>query len=175
MNSRWDCRKLPSSASRPCRSFPAAGAHRRRVTRKCPGKRTISWFGRACRCAPSPAFPKKCWWAAFNRLRVGASSADRRYTLAAEARIRRSFLSIHVALNHVTHYRYDREVGLSPQVIRLRPAPHCRTRILSYSLKVHPSKHFINWQQDAQANYLARLVFPDRTRELKVEVDMVAE
>jgi transglutaminase-like putative cysteine protease len=84
-------------------------------------------------------------------------------------------LSIHVALNHVTHYRYDREVGLSPQVIRLRPAPHCRTRILSYSLNVHPSKHFINWQQDAQANYLARLVFPDPTRELKVEVDMIAE
>jgi len=84
-------------------------------------------------------------------------------------------LSIHVALNHVTHYRYDRLVGLSPQVVRLRPAPHCRTRILSYSLKVAPADHFINWQQDPQANYLARLVFPDSTRELKIEVDLVAE
>jgi uncharacterized protein (DUF2126 family)/transglutaminase-like putative cysteine protease len=84
-------------------------------------------------------------------------------------------LSIHIALNHVTHYRYDRLVGLSPQVVRLRPAPHCRTRILSYSLKVQPTGHFINWQQDPQANYLARLVFPDQTRELRIEVDLVAE
>jgi uncharacterized protein (DUF2126 family) len=84
-------------------------------------------------------------------------------------------LSIHVALNHVTHYRYDRLVGLSPQVVRLRPAPHCRTRILSFSLKVQPTDHFINWQQDPQANYLARLVFPDQTRELRIEVDLVAE
>ena len=84
-------------------------------------------------------------------------------------------MSIHVALNHVTHYRYDRLVGLSPQVVRLRPAPHCRTRILAYSLKVTPPDHFINWQQDPQANYLARLVFPDATRELKIEVDVVAE
>jgi uncharacterized protein (DUF2126 family)/transglutaminase-like putative cysteine protease len=90
-------------------------------------------------------------------------------------RARRSALSIHVALNHVTHYRYDRLVGLSPQIVRLRPAPHCRTRILAYSLKVQPTVHFINWQQDPQANYLARLVFPDQTRELRVEVDLVAE
>jgi len=85
------------------------------------------------------------------------------------------FVSIHVALNHLTHYRYDRLVGLSPQIVRLRPAPHCRTRILSYSLKVTPADHFINWQQDPEANYLARLVFPDETRYLRIEVDLVAE
>jgi uncharacterized protein (DUF2126 family) len=87
----------------------------------------------------------------------------------------RSHVSIHVALNHVTQYRYDRAVSLSAQLVRLRPAPHCRTRILSYSLRVLPAKHFINWQQDPQANYLARLVFPEPTRELRVEVDLVAE
>jgi uncharacterized protein (DUF2126 family) len=84
-------------------------------------------------------------------------------------------LSIHIALTHVTHYRYDRLVTLSPQVVRLRPAPHCRTRILGYSLKVQPDAHFINWQQDPQANYLARLVFPEPTRELRIEVDLIAE
>jgi uncharacterized protein (DUF2126 family) len=84
-------------------------------------------------------------------------------------------VSIHVALNHVTQYRYDRAVSLSAQLVRLRPAPHCRTRILSYSLRVLPSKHFINWQQDPQANYLARLVFPEQTHEFRVEVDLVAE
>jgi uncharacterized protein (DUF2126 family)/transglutaminase-like putative cysteine protease len=84
-------------------------------------------------------------------------------------------VSIHVALNHVTHYRYDQLVALGPQVVRLRPAPHCRTRILSYSLKVTPAKHFINWQQDPEANYLARFVFPEKTRELRIEVDLVAE
>jgi len=84
-------------------------------------------------------------------------------------------MSIHVALNHVTHYRYDRRVGLSPHVVRLRPAPHCRTTILSYSLRVEPDGHFINWQQDPFSNHLARLVFPEKTTELKVTVDVVAE
>ncbi len=84
-------------------------------------------------------------------------------------------MSIHVALTHTTHYRYDRLVSLSPQVVRLRPAPHSRTRILSYSLRVEPALHFINWQQDPFANHLARLVFPEKTREFKVTVDLVAE
>ena len=84
-------------------------------------------------------------------------------------------MSIHVALNHVTHYRYDRRVGLSPQVVRLRPAPHCRTPIVSYSLRVEPGEHFINWQQDPFANHLARLVFPEKTTDFKVTVDLVAE
>ena len=84
-------------------------------------------------------------------------------------------MSIHVALHHQTHYRYDRPVSLGPPVVRLRPAPHARTRILSYSLKITPEKHFINWAQDPQANYQARLVFPEKTREFCVAVDLVAE
>ncbi|MDY6982881.1 MAG: transglutaminase family protein, partial [Pseudomonadota bacterium] len=84
-------------------------------------------------------------------------------------------MSIHVALQHITEYKYDRRVSLSPQVVRLRPAPHCRTRILSYSLNVSPNEHFINWQQDPQSNYLARLVFPEKTTALRIVVDLVAE
>jgi uncharacterized protein (DUF2126 family) len=84
-------------------------------------------------------------------------------------------MSIHVALHHSTRYRYDRLVNLGPQIVRLRPAPHCRTPILSYSMTVKPVDHFINWQQDPFSNYLARLVFPERTREFEITIDLVAE
>ncbi|MFC5499469.1 DUF2126 domain-containing protein [Caenimonas terrae] len=84
-------------------------------------------------------------------------------------------MSIHAALNHVTHYKYDRPINIGAQVVRLRPAPHCRSNIVSYSLKVEPAQHFINWQQDPFANYLARLVFPEKTTEFKVTVDLVVE
>jgi len=84
-------------------------------------------------------------------------------------------MAIRVALNHKTHYKYDQSVWLSPHLIRLRPAPHCRTPILSYSLKITPAEHFINWQQDPYSNRLARLVFPKKTKEFGFEVDLVAE
>lgn len=84
-------------------------------------------------------------------------------------------MAIRVALHHITQYRYDRLVALSPHLIRLRPAPHCRTPITAYSLQVTPAQHFINWQQDPFGNFLAHVVFPEKTRELAVEVDLVAE
>ena len=84
-------------------------------------------------------------------------------------------MSIRIALNHKTYYRFDRPVSLSPHEVRLRPAPHCRTRIQSYSLKVLPANHFINWQQDPYGNYVARLVFMERSTELELVVDLVAD
>ena len=84
-------------------------------------------------------------------------------------------MAIKVAINHKTEYRFDRPVALAPHIVRLRPAPHTRTPIEAYSLKIHPAKHFINWQQDPFGNYLARLVFPEKTRRLTLEVDVIAE
>ncbi|WP_339726794.1 transglutaminase family protein [uncultured Gimesia sp.] len=82
---------------------------------------------------------------------------------------------IRIALNHKSIYHYSRSVELAPQVVRLRPAPHCRTPICSYSLRVTPEEHFVNWLQDPHSNHLARLIFPEKTRHLQVEIDLVAE
>lgn len=83
-------------------------------------------------------------------------------------------MTIKVALRHDTEYEYDRLVTLTPHVVRLRPAPHCRTPIESYSIKVQPGEHFINWQQDPFGNYLARYVFPEKTHSLKIHVELIA-
>lgn len=84
-------------------------------------------------------------------------------------------MTIRVALNHQTRYRFDRHVKLWPHEVRLRPAAHCRTPIESYSLRVEPSNHFLNWQQDSYGNWLARLVFPENTDYLDIVVGLVAD
>ena len=84
-------------------------------------------------------------------------------------------MAIRVALHHTTSYRYDRLVNLSPHQVRLRPAPHARTPILSYSLTVAPANHFVNWQQDPYGNYIGRYVFQEPTRALNFTVDLIAD
>ncbi|HWV21713.1 MAG TPA: transglutaminase family protein, partial [Devosia sp.] len=84
-------------------------------------------------------------------------------------------MSIKAAIYHRTHYQYDRPVFLAPQIIRLQPAPHSKTKVLSHSLRVSPSLHFVNSQQDPYGNFLTRFVFPEPVTELKIEVDLIAD
>jgi len=78
-------------------------------------------------------------------------------------------------LTHRTSYAFDRPVALAPHEIRLRPAPHAHARIASYSLTVEPAAHTLHWQQDAYANWVARLTFPERASRLALRVELAGE
>ena len=84
-------------------------------------------------------------------------------------------MTIRVGLNHKMTYQYDRKVSVGPQIVRLRPAVHCKTPIRAYSLKIQPAEHFVNWQQDPHGNFQARFVFPKPTDKLEIQVDLVAD
>ena len=84
-------------------------------------------------------------------------------------------MAIKIAIQHHTEYRFDRLTEIHPHIVRLRPAPHCRTPIESYSLKVTPDNHFINWQQDPFSNHLARMVFSEKARKLIFDVEVIAD
>src|SRR5689334_13380459 len=84
-------------------------------------------------------------------------------------------MTLNIALTHQTRYRYHPPVSIGPQLVRLRPAPHCRTPIVAYSLRIAPVPHFLNWQQDPFGNFLARVLVPGETKELIVTVDLIGD
>ncbi|WKX75930.1 transglutaminase N-terminal domain-containing protein [Zobellia laminariae] len=84
-------------------------------------------------------------------------------------------MALKVSISHKTTYKYDRRINLSPHIFRLRPAPHSRTPIEAYSIKIKPDNHFFNWQQDPFGNYLARIVFPEKTDFLSVDIEIIAD
>jgi uncharacterized protein (DUF2126 family) len=125
--------------------------------------------GRACRNCPN--YGLLSW----RPLRYWQESATARMRVACTPCCRPDEMTQRVALTHRTHYRYDRPTWLSPQVIRLRPAPQCRTPIISYALSIVPKRHFINWQQDPFGNFVARIIVPDATEAFTATVDLVAD
>lgn len=104
-----------------------------------------------------------------------AASVSSLATFTNNCRKSQNLMTIRVALHHKTVYTYDRLVSMGAHIVRLRPAPHCRTPIVSYSLNIEPKDHFLNWQQDPHGNHIARLVFPKQTTEFSVGVDLIAE
>ncbi len=84
-------------------------------------------------------------------------------------------MGLQVALTHRTEYRYERAVALGPQTVQLRPAPHCRTPVLSYAMEVEPREHTLRWGFDALGNHVARVAIAERTEVFGVSVELLAD
>src|SRR3978361_1617436 len=84
-------------------------------------------------------------------------------------------MNIEIELHHRTAYRYEKAVALGPQLIKLRPAPHCRTPILSYALQLTPADHILHWQFDPLGNQVARVIFPRKVSEFVADVTLIAD
>lgn len=84
-------------------------------------------------------------------------------------------MTTQVTIQHLTRYRFDRSVDIMPHMVRLRPAPHCRTPIVHYRLGIQPDSHFLHWQQDPFSNHVARLVFSEPATHMEIDVELTAQ
>ena len=84
-------------------------------------------------------------------------------------------MSILVSLQHVTRYRYDRAVALARISFACGQRRIAVQAFVATRSRSRPTQHFVNWQQDPNGNWLARFVFPERTTDFTVTVDLLAD
>lgn len=75
---------------------------------------------------------------------------------------------VRLLVEHTNIYRYTRPVELTIHRLMLRPAESHSLRIRSEKLTVS-APHHLSWEHDVFYNSLARVHFPDKTDELRIE------